>query len=81
MPNPPPWPFDEFKQLTVDFNDPQQVADYDRRQGDGAEDHRCILSDLGFKAGDVVVDLGTGTGSFAVEAARAGASRVHAVDV
>jgi cyclopropane fatty-acyl-phospholipid synthase-like methyltransferase len=81
MPNPPPWQFDEFKQLTVDFNDPQQVADYDRRQGDGAEDNRRILSDLGLKAGDVVVDLGTGTGSFAVEAARAGAARVHAVDV
>src|SRR4051812_45520700 len=75
-----PWTFDEFKQSTVDFSDPAEVRDYDRRQGDSTEENRAMLAKLEVKRGDILVDLGTGTGAFAVEAARAGA-RVHAVDI
>ena len=74
------WQYDEMRQVGVDFENPDQVAQYDARQGSDQKAERELVDRLGIVPGQVVVDLGCGTGSFAREAARAGA-RVHAVDV
>lgn len=74
------WRYDEMRQVGVDFEDPGQVAAYDLKQGADRDAERRLVERLGIAPGQVVVDLGCGTGSFALEAARAGA-RVRAVDV
>ena len=79
-PAPKAWLYDEFRQVGQDFAEADQVADYDRRQGDRDADNDALLTSLGVLAGEVVVDIGTGTGSLGRAAARRGA-KVHVVDV
>jgi putative AdoMet-dependent methyltransferase len=74
------WVYDEFAQIGIDFAEPAEAEAYDRRQGDKDAANAKLLRELGVKPGDVVADLGTGTGSLAIAAARAGA-RVHAIDI
>lgn len=74
------WFYDEVRQTGVDFENADQVASYDAKQGSDPKEEQELLEKLGVTAGQVVVDLGCGTGSFAREAARAGAV-VRAVDV
>ncbi|MGH0035713.1 MAG: class I SAM-dependent methyltransferase [Myxococcota bacterium] len=74
------WHYDELRQVGVDFEDVEQVARYDAKQGSSREAERGLVRRLDIGSGQVVVDLGCGTGSFAREAARGGA-RVRAVDV
>ena len=74
------WQYDEMRQVGVDFENVDQVAQYDAKQGSDRDAERELVERLGIASGHVVIDLGCGTGSFAREAARAGA-RVHAVDV
>jgi ubiquinone/menaquinone biosynthesis C-methylase UbiE len=74
------WQYDEMRQVGVDFENAAQVAAYDSKQGSDRSAERDLIRRLGIAPGHVVVDLGCGTGSFAREAARAGA-RVRAVDV
>ena len=58
------------------------VLDYGRMASDGVRMDAYVRAIArAVKPGDVVVDLGSGTGIFSLLAARAGASRVHAVDV
>jgi cyclopropane fatty-acyl-phospholipid synthase-like methyltransferase len=80
----PDWHYDDLRQVGLDFEDEAAVAAYDRNQGTGAAEDEALLDRLGVKAGVgpglVMIDLGTGTGSFPRAAARRGA-RVWAVDV
>lgn len=76
----PPWIYDELRQVGLDFEDIAAVADYDRNQGSDRSAERALCARLGVAPGRTVIDLGCGTGSFALEAAHSGAS-VHAVDV
>jgi putative AdoMet-dependent methyltransferase len=78
--NMPAWTYDEFAQPGLDFADLKEVEAYDRRQGDREAANARLLQELGVGRGHVVVDLGTGTGSLAIAAARLNA-KVHAVDV
>ncbi|WP_439344926.1 class I SAM-dependent methyltransferase [Vacuolonema iberomarrocanum] len=77
----PTWYFDEFKMAGVDFEDIAQVEAYDRNQTVSTpEKEQALVAQLGIVSGQTVIDLGAGTGTFAIQAALAGA-QVHAVDV
>jgi ubiquinone/menaquinone biosynthesis C-methylase UbiE len=76
-----PWMIDELAHAGPEHLDPDFVAGYDRKQGypDPAEDV-AVLRDHGIGRTSTVVDLGAGTGQFALAVAPE-VSRVIAVDV
>src|ERR1700734_2740886 len=76
----PDWRYDDRRQVGLDFEDEAQVATYDERQSASAERERALLERLGVGRGQVVADIGCGTGLLAYEAAKLGAF-VHAVDI
>jgi ubiquinone/menaquinone biosynthesis C-methylase UbiE len=77
----PAWYFDESNMAGVDFEDIAQVEVFDLKQSSSTPDkEQALVTRLGISSGHTVVDLGAGTGTFAIQAALAGAS-VHAVDV
>jgi len=83
MSNPPVWQYDEMKQIGKDYGDSAEVEAYDSRHGnfrDFLEECRSILDRLGAGKEHVVLDMGTGTGTFAIEAARR-CSKVFAADI
>ena len=79
----PAWQYDEFKQVGKDYGDQAEVENYDSSHADfrdmEAESNR-ILAALAVESSDVVIDFGSGTGAFAIQAARR-CSRVYSVDV
>lgn len=77
----PRWFYDELQQTGVDFEDAAKVEVYDRNQRSSSEQaEQALIEQLGISAGHTVIDLGAGTGTFAIQACKAGA-RAHAVDV
>jgi len=74
------WYYDDLRQVGLDFENAAAVATYDRNQGTDAAADRALLEQLGVGADDVVIDVGCGTGAFAIEAARH-CRIVYAVDV
>jgi ubiquinone/menaquinone biosynthesis C-methylase UbiE len=76
-----PWMIDELAHAGAEHLDPGFVAGFDRKQGypDPAGE-LAALREHGIGAASTVVDLGAGTGRFALAAA-AQVSRVVAVDV
>lgn len=78
-----PWQYDEFKQVGKDYGDRAEVELYDPSHAtfrDIEAQSTEILDALGIKRSDMLIDFGSGTGTFAAVAARRSA-RVHAVDV
>jgi len=76
----PDWYIDEFAHAGDEHLDPEYVAMYDRKaQTDPSED-LALLQSLGMNEQSVLVDLGAGTGTFALAAAPH-CGRVIAVDV
>ncbi|HEY3417487.1 MAG TPA: class I SAM-dependent methyltransferase, partial [Armatimonadota bacterium] len=80
----PVWQFNEFQPVGVDYADQAVAEQYDgfhqRFRGDmGAEADR-LLDELGVLPGQTLIDLGCGTGTFAIQAARR-CARVYAADV
>ena len=76
----PGWYYPETRQAGSDFEDVAEVEAHDRRQGFDEAQARALVARLGLAEGKRLIDLGCGTGSFALQAAEAGAF-VHAVDV
>ena len=79
----PVWQYDEFKQVGKDYSNQTEVENYESSHADfrdiEAESHR-VLAALAVKSSDMVIDFGSGTGAFAIQAARH-CSRVYAIDV
>ncbi len=76
----PSWYPDEISLAGAEHLDPGFVVGYDRKAGDAASRDAAALPRLGLTPGAVVVDMGAGTGTFALAAAALG-YRVIAVDV
>jgi SAM-dependent methyltransferase len=76
-----PWMLDELAHAGPEHLDPAFVAGYERKQGypDPTED-LAVLTAHGLDATSTVVDLGAGTGRFALAAARR-FGQVTAVDI
>lgn len=73
------WP-DEVTHAGRENLDPSHVARYDDKEDAGAADEVALLRSRGLHSAATVVDIGAGTGQFALAAAAVGA-RVVAVDV
>jgi cyclopropane fatty-acyl-phospholipid synthase-like methyltransferase len=71
--------FDEFREQTIDFQDPEVVAQYDRKQDTALPEERMLAESLEVEPDQVVIEFGPGTGAFCIAAAERRA-RVHAVD-
>jgi len=78
-----PWQFDESIPVGSDFTSLEVVEAYDafhRRFRDVDKENAAIIAGLDLQQDQVLVDMGCGTGAFALQAARC-CRRVHAVDV
>jgi putative AdoMet-dependent methyltransferase len=76
----PAWTFPEYSPAGVDLAGAEAVARYDRNLGTDPERDNALLDRLEVGPGTRFVDLGCGTRSLVVEAARRGAD-AHGVDV
>lgn len=76
----PVWQFDEMKHTGVDFSNPEEVEQYDRKQGSDAAQERQLLQSLGVSKGHVTIEFGCGTGVLSIEATKL-CKRVYSVDV
>ena len=75
----PGWQIDEIATIGRENLDPSHVAGYDEKEDAGASREVALLRSLGHGTESVVIDLGAGTGQFALEAAQS-FGRVVAVD-
>ena len=79
----PSWQYDEMQQVGKDFNSLAEVETYDARHGrfrNVAKENEEILEKLLIRPDHVLIEFGSGTGSFAIQAARR-CARVYAVDI
>ena len=74
------WILDEVARSGDEHLDPEYAEGYDRKSGTDTADDLALLRELGLDARSTLVDLGAGTGTFAVAAAPY-CGRVVAVDV
>ena len=79
----PKWFYDEMKQAGVDYNSLAQVQAYDSKHQkfrDYWEDSEAIINLLELGSEHTVIDMGAGTGAFALHAASY-CKKIYAVDV
>ena len=74
------WLLDEVASAGRENLDADHVSQYDSKENAGAAAEARFLTRLGLTPESVVVDIGTGTGQFAIAVAPA-CARVVAVDV
>ena len=77
------WEYDEFRQVGKDYGQQAEVEIYDSSHADFRDadaESRKILSLLEIGKNDALIDFGSGTGSFAIQAASC-CKTIHAVDV
>ena len=79
----PSWQYDEMQQIGKDYDSMAEVEAYDVRHGkfrNVQKENEDILESLAIGPDHRVIELGTGTGAFALQAARR-CARVYAVDI
>ncbi len=75
--------FNEFKSLGTDYNDPEEIRIYDERMGKLRNIKKEIddtIKIIDLKKGDLLLEIGCGTGEFCIEAAKR-CSKIIALDV
>lgn len=75
-----PWMIDELLHAGPEHLDPSFVVEYDRKAGFDPSEDLAVLRGLGLDEAMTLVDLGAGTGRFALAAAEV-CGRVVAVDI
>ncbi|MDA8099499.1 MAG: class I SAM-dependent methyltransferase [Nitrospiraceae bacterium] len=79
----PSWQYDEMQQIGKDYGSIDEVEAYDERHGkfrDVQRENEEILQLLAATSDHAIIEIGSGTGAFAIQAARR-CSRVYAVDI
>lgn len=79
----PRWQYNEMQQVGTDYTDEAQVEAYDQRMQrlrDVKEETEAIIKSINLKKNETILEIGTGTGSFAIEAAQH-CKKVIAIDV
>ncbi len=77
------WQYDEFRQVGTDYGSKAEAQIYDSIHSDFRDleaESLHVLDSLGVKTGQVLIDFGSGTGTFAIQAAKR-CDKVYAVDV
>ena len=77
------WQYDEFQQVGTDYGSKTEAEIYDATHSDFRDietESLHVLDSLGIKSGNVLIDFGSGTGTFAIQAAKR-CNKVYAVDV
>lgn len=77
------WKYDEFRQIGKDYSEQQEVDIYEQTHSefrDLKKESRELLASLSTSNKEVLMDIGCGTGVFALEASKK-YNRVFAVDV
>lgn len=83
MSNINPWHYNEYQQIGTDYQDVVTVQTYEEKMSqfrDFQQEAHDIMSYIHLKADQTLLEIGTGTGHFAVEAARY-CHQVYAIDV
>lgn len=81
--SPSEWYYDELKQVGVDYADKKQVEEYDsgmQNLRDIKKELEEISTAINLKAEQVIIEIGTGTGEFAIEVSKY-CKKVIALDV
>ncbi|MDR9367414.1 MAG: class I SAM-dependent methyltransferase [Balneolaceae bacterium] len=77
------WTYNEFEQVGKDYSQEKEVAVYDSTHSDFRDvtaENNAILNRLGLKKEHTIIDFGSGTGAFAIQAASY-CKKVFAIDV
>ena len=77
------WQYDEFQQVGTDYGSKTEAEIYDATHSDFRDietESLHVIDSLGIKSGNVLIDFGSGTGTFAIQAAKR-CNKVYAVDV
>ncbi len=77
------WQYDEMKQVGIDYTDPKNAEEYDsnmQKLRDFKREYDAIFNYIDISPEKIIIEFGTGTGEFALEAAKR-CSKVYAVDV
>jgi putative AdoMet-dependent methyltransferase len=72
------WLFNEYQNFG--FSDPKEIAAYEKRSGVNSVEEREFLLKLGVSSQHTIIELGSGTGILALEAAKL-CKKVYAVDI
>jgi ubiquinone/menaquinone biosynthesis C-methylase UbiE len=83
MSNHSAWQYDEMQQIGKDYGSVAEVEAYDSRHGkfrNVQKESQTILDRLAVRKKQFVLEFGTGTGTFAIEAAKR-CAKVYAVDI
>jgi ubiquinone/menaquinone biosynthesis C-methylase UbiE len=79
----PKWQYDEMQQVGKDYANVSEVEKYDvfhKKFRNVEKENEAILNMLSVQKHHIVLEFGTGTGSFAIQAAKC-CGKVYAVDV
>ena len=79
----PGWQYNDMKQVGTDYNDDSKVQAYDtqmKKLRDINKENETIIKNLDIVSNQTLIEFGTGTGNFAIEAAKQ-CKKVFAIDV